>query len=110
MSANTDPQPKAPGPIVRYGLVVYLIGSFLWRVLTPAHEYPGRPMTYVEIALDILVVVGLIAIRAQLPKPLFWVALVAGVGMLAHPPERRRKLVDRAPGLHTPAKVTPDRL
>jgi hypothetical protein len=37
----------------------------------------------VEIALDILVVVGLIAIKAQLPKPLFWVALVAGVGMLA---------------------------
>lgn len=83
MSANTDPQPKAPGPIVRYGLVVYLIGSFLWRVLTPAHEYPGRPVTYVEIALDVLVVVGLIAIKAQLPKPLFWVALVAGVGMLA---------------------------
>ena len=83
MSANTDPQPKAPGPIVRYGLVVYLIGSFLWRVLTPAHEYPGRPVTYVEIALDVLVVVGLIAIKAQLPRPLFWVALVAGVGMLA---------------------------
>jgi hypothetical protein len=83
LSANTDPQPKAPGPIVRHGLVVYLIGSFLWRVLTPAHEYPGRPVTYVEIALDILVVVGLIAIKAQLPKPLFWVALVAGVGMLA---------------------------
>jgi hypothetical protein len=77
-----DPQPKTSGPIVRYGLVGYLIGSFLWRALTPAHEYPGRSATYLEIALDVLVIAGLIAIRAQVPKPLFWVALIAGVGML----------------------------
>ena len=74
-------QSKTPGPIVRYGLVAYLIGSFLWRVLTPAQEYPGRSATYLEIAVDILVMVGLIGIRAKVPKPLFWIALVAGVGM-----------------------------
>jgi hypothetical protein len=33
-----------------------------------------------EIAVDILVMVGLIGIRAKVPKPLFWIALVAGVG------------------------------
>ena len=61
----TDSQSKTPGPIVRYGLVAYLIGSFLWRVLTPAHEYPGRSATYLEIALDILVMVGLIGDQSQ---------------------------------------------
>ena len=77
------PQSKASSPIVRYVLVAYLIGSFLWRVLTPAHEYPGRFSTYLDIAVDILTMTGLIAIRANVPKPLFWIALVAGVGLLA---------------------------
>ena len=76
-------QSKASSPIVRYVLVVYLIGSFLWRVLTPAHEYPGRFSTYLDIGVDILVIVGLIGIRAKVPKALFWVALIAGVGLFA---------------------------
>jgi hypothetical protein len=79
----SDLQSKAASPIVRYGLVVYLIGSFLWRVVTPAHEYPGSTATYIEIALDILVIVGLIGIRAGVPKALFWIALIAGVGLFA---------------------------
>jgi hypothetical protein len=74
---------KASSPVVRYVLVVYLIGSFLWRVLTPAHEYPGRFSTYLDMAVDILTMVGLIAIRANVPKPLFWVALIAGVALFA---------------------------
>ena len=78
-----QPQPKASSPIVRYSLVAYLIGSFLWRVLTPAHEYRSRFTTYLDIAVDVLVIAGLIAIRASVPKPLFWIALVAGVGLLA---------------------------
>jgi hypothetical protein len=76
-----DLQSKTSSPIVRYVLVAYLIGSFLWRVLTPAHEYPGRFSTYLDIAVDVLVMVGLIVIRAKVPKALFWVALIAGVGM-----------------------------
>jgi hypothetical protein len=79
----SDQPSKATSPIVRYGLVVYLIGSFLWRVLTPAHEYPGRTATYLEIAVDMLVIVGLIGIRAGIPKALFWIALIAGLGLLA---------------------------
>ena len=78
-----DLQSKTSSPIVRYVLVAYLIGSFLWRVLTPAHEYPGRFSTYLDIAVDVLVIVGLIMIRAKVPKPLFWVALIAGVGLFA---------------------------
>ena len=79
----TDQPSRASSPVVRYVLVAYLIGSFLWRVLTPAHEYGSRATVYLEVALDILVVAGLVAIRAQLPKPLFWIALVAGLGLLA---------------------------
>ena len=70
-------------PVVGYVLVVYLIGSFLWRALTPAHEYPGRFATYLDIAVDILVIVGLVAIRARVPTPLFWIAVIAGVGLFA---------------------------
>ena len=80
-SAVADLQSKTSRPIVRYVIVGYLIGSFLWRVLTPAHEYPGRFSTYLEMALDALVIAGLIGIRANIPKPLFWVALIAGVAM-----------------------------
>ena len=80
----SDLQSKASSsPIVRYGLVVYLIGSFLWRALTPAHEYPGRTATYLDIAVDLLVIVGLIGIRAAVPKALFWIALIAGIGLFA---------------------------
>ena len=78
-----DLQSKTSSPIVRYVLVGYLIGSFLWRVLTPAHEYPGRFSTYLEIAVDVLVIAGLIGIRAKIPIPLFWVALIAGLAMFA---------------------------
>lgn len=79
----SDVQPKAAGPIVRYGLVVYLIGSLLWRTLIPAHEYPGSTATYLQIAVDLLAVVGLIGIRTGVPKALFLIALVAGMGLLA---------------------------
>jgi hypothetical protein len=33
------------------------------------------------MALDALVIAGLIGIGANIPKPLFWVALIAGVAM-----------------------------
>jgi hypothetical protein len=71
------------GPIIRYALVCYLIGSFLWRLLTPTHEYPMRSAQVMEIVLDFLVIVGLIGIRAKLPTALFWVALIAGLGLFA---------------------------
>ena len=72
----SDQQPSVMSrPIVRYVLVAYLIGSFLWRLLTPAHEYPGRFSTYLDMAVDALVIVGLIGIRASVPKVLFWLEI-----------------------------------
>ena len=60
----------------------YLIATFLYRVLTPAHEYPMRSEQMLTIGLDLLMVVGLFGIRRQGPKPLFVTAMIAGVGVL----------------------------
>ncbi len=35
------------------------------------------------MTLDALMLVGLIGLRGAMPKPLFWVALVAGIGLFA---------------------------
>ena len=70
-------------PIIRYVPAGYLIASFLWRVSAPAHEYPGRFATYLDMVLDALVIAGVIAIRSRVPKPLFWLAIAAGIGLFA---------------------------
>jgi hypothetical protein len=60
-----------------------MIGLFLLRTLTAAHEYPSRTEQIMEIVFDLGMFVGLIALRAQVPKPLFWIALVCGLGSFA---------------------------
>ena len=80
----SDQPSTATSPIVCYGLAVYLIGSFLWRVLIPAHEYPGSTATWLGIAVDVLAIAGLAGVRAGIPKALFWIVLRAalpGAGM-----------------------------
>src|SRR5262245_38704520 len=79
----TDRPSMTSRPFVRYVLVAYVIGSFLWRLLTPAHEYPGRFLTYLEMAVDALAIAALIALRASVPKALLWIALAAAVGLFA---------------------------
>lgn len=79
----SDQPSTTTGPIVRYVPAAYLILTFLWRVATPAHEYPGRFSTYLEMTIDALVIAGVIAIRARVPKPLFWLAIAAGIGLFA---------------------------
>ena len=79
----SDQPSKAASPIVCYGLAVYLIGSLLWRLFIPAHEYSGTTAVYTGIAVDALVIAGLVGVRAGVPKALFWIALVAGVGLFA---------------------------
>ena len=64
-------------------LAWYLIASFLWRALTPAHEYPMRAAQVLEIAFDIVALAGLIGMEEKISKPLFWVALAAGLGLFA---------------------------
>lgn len=61
----------------------YLIGTFLWNVFVPAHEYPMRTVQMLTIGLNVLAVVGLFGLKPSMPKALFWTALVAGLGLLA---------------------------
>ena len=75
--------PAAPHASVSLLLRCLLIGHFLWNVLTPAHEYQMRSDQMLTMALDFLGLVGMIGLRASIPKPLFWFALVAGIGLLA---------------------------
>jgi hypothetical protein len=70
-------------PLFPIAVAVLLIGSFCYRAFTAAHEYPMRTEQVMTIAFDFLLVVGLIAMRARLAKPLFWIALFAGLGLFA---------------------------
>ena len=69
--------------IVGIVLVCYLIGSFLWNVLTVAHEYPMRTEQVLTMAFNLLGVIGLFGMRAEIPKPVFWCALIAEIGLFA---------------------------
>jgi uncharacterized protein YybS (DUF2232 family) len=64
-------------------LCVLLIGNFLWRALTEAHEYPVRTSQVLEMVVDGACVIGLIGLRAKLPTALFLIALIAGIGLFA---------------------------
>ncbi len=64
-------------------LPALLIGNFLWRVLTTAHEYPGRTAQVMEMAIDAALIVGLFGLKARMPVWLFWLALICGLGLFA---------------------------
>ena len=64
-------------------LSCYLIAAFFWRVFTPVHEYPMRSAQVLKMVIDLGMIVGLIGLRAQIPKPLYWIALIAGTGLFA---------------------------
>jgi hypothetical protein len=64
-------------------LAWYLIASFLWRALTPADEYPMRAAQVMEIVFDLMALAGLIGMEARISKLLFWIALIAGLGLFA---------------------------
>lgn len=42
-----------------------------------------RTKQVMTMTLDALMLVGLVGLRGAMPKPLFWVALVAGIGLFA---------------------------
>jgi hypothetical protein len=84
----TDQQPAKPraldvAQIAFFVLSCYLIGIFLYRALLPAHEYSMRTEQLITAALDALCLIGLIGTRTRGPKTLFWVALIAGIGLFA---------------------------
>jgi hypothetical protein len=69
------------GQLMPVVVACVLIGSFLYRAVTPAHEYPLRTEQVVTMLLDLALLVGLIGTRSRIPKALFWAALVAGIGL-----------------------------
>ena len=64
-------------------VAVLLIGSFLWRLLVPASEYPVRSVQVLTMGFDLALIAGLIGLRSRAPKlrVLFWIALAAGIGL-----------------------------
>jgi hypothetical protein len=71
-------------------LSIYLIGTFVYRAATPAHEYAMTDELWLTMGLDTAAAVGLVAMRLKLAKErvlpmgetiLFWVALAAGFGL-----------------------------
>jgi hypothetical protein len=73
---------------------IYLIAAFLYRALTAAHEFPSPTLRNMTIGLDLLCLIGLIGTGIQFFKNsepgesiawkvLFWIALVAGLGLFA---------------------------
>jgi len=84
----TNPTPPAaPGltnsPVAGFVLACVLIAHFLYNFLVPAHEYPLRTEQVLTMTLDALMVAGLFGFRRVIPAPLFWIALVAGIGLFA---------------------------
>ncbi len=51
--------------------------------MRPAHEFPMRTEQVLTMTFDFFMVVGLFPLKASMPRPLFWIALVAGIGLFA---------------------------
>ncbi len=84
----TDRESAPSGAEGRKGMAAWiaallLIVQFLYRLTVAGHEYPRPTERFMTIAFDILCLVGLIVYRDRLPRPVYWVALVAGIGLFA---------------------------
>lgn len=64
-------------------LCAYLILTLLWRVFVPAHEYPSRHAMILDMVVDGAAILGLIGLRSKGPNALFWIAMIAGLGLFA---------------------------
>lgn len=78
-----QPSTSTGGGMMPILLSCVLIGHFLWNLLTPAREFPMRTEQVVTMLFDFGMFVGLFGFRRAIPAPLFWIALVAGVGLFA---------------------------
>jgi hypothetical protein len=81
MSNPATPTDAGRGRVLFFVASCYLIAMFLDRALVTAHEYPMRPEQMMTIAFDVCAVAGLVGLRGRGPQPLFWTALVAGIGL-----------------------------
>jgi len=64
-------------------IVWILILSFVWRIAVTAHEYQMRTEQVMTMLIDLGLMVGLIGMRDRVPTPLFWCAIIAGIGSFA---------------------------
>jgi hypothetical protein len=69
--------------VVSILLPCVVIGHFLWKLLTPAHEFPMRTEQVMTMVFDFGMLLSLVSLRRAIPAPLFWVALAAGIGLFA---------------------------
>ena len=70
-----------PSPIPAFLVACALIGLFTYRLTVPAHEGALINELILTIVFDAAMVVGLVAMRKRLAAPIFWTALIAGVGL-----------------------------
>jgi hypothetical protein len=79
------PAPRAAGTrrdsLLEILVPCLLIAQFSWNLFATAHEYPSRTEQVMTMTFDFLLIVGLFAYRHAMPQPLFWIALVAGIGL-----------------------------
>jgi hypothetical protein len=87
-----EPEPTTSGRdwAIYMILSIYLIGTFVYRAVTPAHEYAMTDELRLTIGLDAAAIVGLVGSRLKLAKErvlptseavLCWVGLAAGFGL-----------------------------
>jgi hypothetical protein len=84
---HTGPSTASRQQVVYRIAALYAIASFLWKVLTPAHEFDSQAVVTLGIVFDIGILVGLIATRISaeepsVPGPLIWAGIVATCGSL----------------------------
>jgi hypothetical protein len=85
MDGQRTSAPNKRNEIVFILASIYLVGSFFWRAVMPAHVYPMRTEQVLTMALDLAVILGLFALKPRLAmlRALFWIALAAGIGLFA---------------------------
>jgi hypothetical protein len=70
-------------PVWLFFLICLLLtGNFLYRLLVTASEYPPRSMQVIGMIIDAGLIIGLFG-TGNRSHPLFWIALVAGIGLFA---------------------------
>ena len=94
-SANPVADPTRKRTVFQL-LSIFMIGNFLWRAFKLGYEWPMRFEQVITIAFDLLCLGSLIGLKIQISRAmpssqstrtkgnvLFWIALVAGLGVLA---------------------------
>jgi hypothetical protein len=83
MSEQQTATPSKHNYYLFIGTSGILIASFLFRTLTVAHEYPMRTEQVMTMLIDAGLMAGLFGVRKSGPAWLFWIGMIAGVGLFA---------------------------